>query len=349
VQRDGINFSIVSRHATSVTLLVYAPGEDNPILEFLIDPRLGRTGEVWHCFVRSLDPGVHYAYRMDCVPNPETRMHRFNPTRVLLDPYARAIVRAPAQRVPESAQSWRRGLVANSVFDWGADHRLSLNPADAVIYELHVRGFTRHPSSGVSRPGTFAGLVEKIPYLKELGVNVVELMPVWEFEEGETDRFDPATGKALVNFWGYHPVSFFVPQASYTSASGDGAPIREFKEMVKSLHAAGIAVILDIVFNHTAEGDERGVTHSFRGIDNAVYYMLEAETGSYLNYSGCGNTLNCNHPRVRNLIIDVLQYWVTEMHVDGFRFDLASVLGRGTDGEVLANPPIVEAIAENPS
>ena len=213
---------------------------------------------------------------------------------------------------------------------------------------MHVRGFTRHDSASVTHPGTFRGIIEKIPYLLKLGITAIELLPVTEFDEADNYRKNPLTGEALHNFWGYHPISFFAPKAAYAVEMTAGAQIREFKEMVKALHAAGIEVILDMVFNHTGEGNEEGRTLSFRGLDNSVYYIVDPQSGAYANYSGCGNTVNCNHPVVRDLIIDALCYWVTEMHVDGFRFDLASILGRGSDGEVLTNPPLLERIAGNP-
>ncbi len=219
---------------------------------------------------------------------------------------------------------------------------LNIPLVDSVIYEMHVRSFTRHPSSGVEHPGTFAGLIEKIPYLKKLGVTAVELLPVAEFEESDTDRVNPFTGEPLLNLWGYQTVAFFAPNTAYSSNVADGGQVREFRQMVRAMHQAGIEVILDVVFNHTAEGDEHGPTWSFRGIDNSTYYILDPETGKYLNYSGCGNTVNANNPVVRDFIRDCLHYWVMEMHVDGFRFDLASILGRGEDGSVLKNPPLLE-------
>ncbi|MCP4717423.1 MAG: glycogen debranching enzyme, partial [Deltaproteobacteria bacterium] len=225
---------------------------------------------------------------------------------------------------------------------------LNIHLADSVIYELHVRGFSCHDSAGVSQPGTFAGIIEKIPYLQELGVTAVELMPVNEFDEEDNPRSNPCTGELLKNYWGYSPLAFFAPKASYAADSDSGGTVREFKRMVKALHEAGIEVILDMVFNHTGEGDARGPTVSFRGLDNAVYYLIDSRTGRYHNYSGCGNTMNCNHPVVRDMVLDCLSYWVTEMHVDGFRFDLASILGRGRDGEVLSNPPLLEHIAGAP-
>ncbi len=214
-----------------------------------------------------------------------------------------------------------------------------------MLYELHVRGYTRHPSSGVEHPGTFLGLTEKIPHLNSLGVTAVELMPILEFDELEHERKNPLTGESLKNYWGYSPLSFFAPKASYAAKAGQ--QVREFKEMVKSFHRAGIEVILDVVYNHTCEGDEGGPTISFRGLDNAIYYMLDKE-GRYYNFSGCGNTLNCNHPVVRDLILDSLIYLATELHVDGFRFDLATILGRGANGKVLEDPPLIQHIAEHP-
>jgi isoamylase len=347
--RDGINFAIFSRHATSVWLLLYAPGDEEPVVEFPLDPRFNRTGDIWHAFVKGFDPGVHYAYRMDRRLNTGVRFHRFDPALTLLDPCARATaghVSWGEQHRPD--EKLRRGVVVDDGFDWGTDQPLNIPLSDTIIYETHVRGFTRDPSSGVSNPGTFAGLIQKIPYLVELGITAIELLPVHEFEEVDSNRTNPFTGERLLNFWGYQPISFFAPNAAYASNKSDTGQIQEFKELVRSLHAAGIEVILDVVFNHTAEGDERGPTFSFRGIDNAVYYMLDPRTGSYLNYSGCGNTLNCNHPVVRDLIVECLRYWVMEMHIDGFRFDLASVLGRGQDGSVLENPPLLESLAHDP-
>ncbi|HVY95141.1 MAG TPA: glycogen debranching protein GlgX [Bryobacteraceae bacterium] len=330
VLRGGINFSIFSRHATSVTLILFFPGEDEPLVEFPFDPHLNRTGDVWHAFLLGLDPGIHYAFRMERSPNFSPEIFRFDGRNVLLDPYARAL----------SGSSPRRAALIDNHFDWEFDQPLNIPLADSVIYEMHVRGFTRHPSSGVSKPGTFAGVIEKIPYLQTLGVTAVELMPIFEFDE--------TPEQPCVDYWGYNPISFFAPKASYASEGGDDGAIREFKTMVKRLHAAGIEVIVDAVFNHTAEGDEHGPTYSFRGIDNPIYYMLQPGSGRYLNYSGCGNTLNCNHPVARDLISDVLRYWVTEMHVDGFRFDLASVLGRAQDGSVLSSPPLLEHLALDP-
>jgi isoamylase len=342
-QPDGINFAIFSRHATSVVLVIYSPDDDEPLLEVPLDPRLNRTGDIWHALVRGIDGGVRYACRMDRSPDSGPHVHRFAPGCDLLDPYARAV-----SIESREGTSKRYGVIPNDSFDWELDQPLNRPLADSVIYELHVRGFTQDPTSAVRQPGTFRGLTEKIPYLKDLGVTAVELLPVHEFDETLCRYANPLTGERLVNYWGYDPISFLAPKPGYSSDPTPVGPVREFKEMVKAFHAAGIEVILDVVFNHTGEGDDQGPTLSFRGIDNAVYYMIDRETGGYLNYSGCGNTLNCNHPVVREFILDALRYWVTEMHVDGFRFDLASVLGRGQDGSVLVNPPLLERLAADP-
>jgi glycogen operon protein len=352
-RRDGVNFAVVSKDATAVTLVLFLPGDEEPVLELPLDPRLNRTGDIWHVFVRGLDPGIEYGFRVARSPNPEPWRHRFDPARVLIDPYGKAVAGLEGWGAGNGRKFGRlermRSRVVDEEFDWGAvEHPLNVPLADSVIYELHVRGFTRHPSAAVAHPGTFAGLVEKIPYLRELGVTAVELMPVTEFEEGDNPNSNPLTGAPLKNFWGYQPASFFAPKASYARDGRNAGAVREFKATVKAFHEAGIEVILDIVFNHTGEGNERGPTFCWRGLDNETYYLLEPGTGRYLNFSGCGNTLNCNHPVVRSMILTALRYWVTEMHVDGFRFDLASILGRGRDGEVLANPPLLEVIAADP-
>lgn len=349
--RGGINFSVFSKNATAVRLVLFAAANSEPLAEFPLDPRYNKTGDIWHAFVRGIDPGIEYGYRVARENGNNPPVHRFDPGKILVDPYARSLRGGETWgegHVDRAAPSLRRSRVADQQFDWKYDHPLNRHLADSVIYEMHVRGFTRHPSSGVRHPGTFLGLTEKIPYLKELGITAVELMPVTDFLETDSTLVAPATGKPLLNFWGYHPISFFALKASYAADARLGGEVREFKAMVKAFHDAGIEVILDMVYNHTGEGDERGATISFRGLDNSVYYILDPETGRDLNFSGCGNTLNCNHPVVRDLILDSLRYLVTEMHVDGFRFDLASILGRGTGGEVLANPPLLERIAGDP-
>jgi isoamylase len=349
VHRTGVNFSIFSKHATSCTLVLFEPGAKDPFVEYPLDPRSNRTGQVWHAFVEGLDAGGQYGFRFDMQPNPNPRIHHYDPSNVLLDPNARVLSHGGAWGAhPPGKRPYRNSVVIENHFDWGYDQPLNLPLVDSVIYEMHVRSFTRHPSSGVEHPGTFAGLIEKIPHLKKLGITAVELLPVAEFEESDTDRIDPFTGEPLLNLWGYQTVAFCAPNTAYSSNPVDGEQVREFKRLVKSLHDAGIEVILDVVFNHTAEGDEKGPTWSFRGIDNSTYYIIDPKTGDYLNYSGCGNTVNANNPVVRDFIRDCLHYWVMEMHVDGFRFDLASILGRGQDGSVLSNPPLLERLAYDP-
>jgi glycogen operon protein len=348
---DCVNFAVFSRHATALSLVLFRPGEPAPLVEFPLDPKINRTGDVWHIALRGLVPGFEYGYRAARSESADSPQHRFDPTQVLLDPYARA-VSGPSLWRAASRQAARegewRGLLIDNNFDWEMDQPLNRHLADTVIYELHVRGFSRHPSSEVEYPGSFRGVIDKIGHLKRLGVTAVELLPVTEFDEADNYRHNPLSGEPLHNFWGYHPLSFFAPKAAYAVDPTAGAQLREFREMVKALHAAGIEVILDMVFNHTGEGNQEGRTLSLRGLDNAVYYIVDPRSGAYANYSGCGNTVNCNHPVVRDLIIDALCYWVTEMHVDGFRFDLASILGRGPQGEVLSNPPLLERIAAQP-
>ncbi len=349
--RGGVNFSLFSRNATDVSLVLFAPSQVDPLAEFPLDARYNKTGDIWHACVRGLDPGIEYGFRVAMAGDSAQQLHRFDVQKILVDPYARSLTGGEiwGRGLIDRTASWlRRSRVIDPEFDWKLDQPLNKHLADSLIYELHVRGFTRHPSSGVRHPGTFHGLAEKIPYLKELGVTAVELMPVTDFLETDCLANNPATGDRLLNFWGYHPISFFALKASYASKPALGGEVREFKAMVKEFHDAGIEVILDMVYNHTGEGDDRGATISFRGLDNSVYYIADQATGSYLNFSGCGNTMNCNHPVVRDLILDSLRYWVTEMHIDGFRFDLASILGRDTDGSVLANPPLLERIAADP-
>ena len=347
---DGVNFSVFSKHATDVSLVLFLPGEIEPVLEIPLDSRYNRTGDVWHVLVTGIDPAVEYGFRMDRIPNAHPQIHRFDNRRVLLDPYARGLAGLEGWRKGYAAgRHGRLGLVRSKVvddeFEWGLEHPLNIPLADSVIYEVHVRGFTAHPSSGVAHPGTYEGLVEKIPYLKALGVTAVELLPVTEFEECDHAHKNPETGERLCNFWGYQPLSFFAPKASYSAAGTTEGAVRSFREMVKALHEAGIEVILDMVFNHTGEGMESGPTCCFRGLDNEIYYLADPRTGKYLDFSGCGNTLRCNHPVVRSLLLTALRYWVTEMHVDGFRFDLASILGRSRDGSVHPDPPLLELIA----
>jgi glycogen operon protein len=358
VKRSGINFAVFSKNAAEVSLVLFDTDEGPPFMEIPLRPCENKTGDVWHVLVKGVNPGVRYGWRMD---GEHSNIHRFNKDSVLIDPYSIALsggqrwgaeggcdAGGGAASTQTGTFKIRRSMVVEDTFDWGHDRQLKIPLSESIIYEMHVRGFTRHGSSLVKHPGTYAGVIEKIPYLRELGVTALELLPVNEFEESDSDRVNPVTGQRLLNYWGYQTINFFTPKASYAAAGGDGENLREFKTMVKALHEAGIEVILDVVFNHTAEGNERGPSLSFRGIDNCVYYILEPVTGDYHNYSGCGNTFNCNHPVVRGLIVDCLRYWVMEMHIDGFRFDLASILGRGRDGSVLANPPLLERIAADP-
>ena len=337
----GVNFAVFSRHARAVSLVFFMEGREEPLVEIALDPTINKTGDVWHIFVHDLSLDLLYGYRVDGVFTPE-KGHRFNPRVVLLDPHARAISGGHHWGVPEvpygkdSGQLTRRSRLVTDDFDWEGDHPLSTPMSRTVIYELHVRGFTQHPSSAVRHPGTFLGLCEKIPHLKALGVTAVQLMPVMEFDELDCPNKHPVTGERLRNYWGYNTLSFFAPKSAYAAEAGN--QVNEFKQMVKTFHAAGLEVILDVVYNHTSEGSENGPTLSFRGLDNSIYYMHDRQ-GKCLNYSGCGNTVKCNHPLVRDLIIESLVYWVAEMHVDGFRFDLASILGRGVNGEVLTDPP----------
>ncbi len=351
----GINFSIFSRHATGAVLVLYRSGIGAPLAEVELDAKINRTGRVWHVEVVGIDQDVRYGWRVDGPQQPEKGLV-FNKNLVLIDPYAQAItggstwgkpeIRHRAETDVEEEPFLRRCALPPEDFDWEDSNPPRRPLEDCVIYELHVRGFTVDPSSGVMHPGTYRGLVEKIPYLQELGITAVELMPVFEFDENEHMRHSKS-GDLLRNFWGYSPVSFFAPKASYASDGRGGRQVNEFREMVKAFHRAGIEVYLDVVFNHTAEGDERGPTLSFRGIDNPTYYILDKH-GKYKNYSGCGNTVNCNDINTRSLILDSLKHWVAEMRVDGFRFDLASILGRGEDGEVLEDPPLLERIANDP-
>jgi isoamylase len=364
---DGANFSFFSRHASRVRLEFFDHPEDaTPARAINLDPARNRTGDVWHVWVKGIRPGQLYAYRVDGPYRPKDGW-RFNFHKLLLDPFATAISRLPAWEfglaqgydppdpdgdpapsTVDNAGATPKCVYTHEHFDWHRDRPPRHPWADTVIYETHVRGLTIHPSSGVAHPGTFRGLTEKIAYLQELGVTAVELMPVQEFNEGEVKGINPQTGDLLGNYWGYDPVAFFAPKASYSSAGGVGQQKLEFKQMVQALHRAGIEVILDVVFNHTAEGNERGPTFCFRGIDNPIFYILGDDKRSYKDFTGTGNTVNANHPVVQDIILAALRHWVVEMHVDGFRFDLAAVLGRGRSGDLLPNPPLLERIAEDP-
>jgi isoamylase len=346
----GVNFSLYSRHATGIELLLFDREDDGqPGRVICFDPSINRTYHYWHIFVPDIHSGQLYGYRVYGLFNPGTGM-RFDGLKVLLDPYARGIAvpanysRSAAQEGGDNASTAMKSVVVDSsLYDWEGDKPLQRPSSQTIVYELHVKGFTRHPSSGVSEEvrGTFRGLIDKIPYLKDLGITAVELLPVFQF-----DPQDCPPGR--VNYWGYAPVSFFAPHQAYSSRPYGSGPVDEFRDMVKALHRAGIEVILDVVFNHTAEGDHEGPTLSFRGLDNGGYYVLEQDRSRYANYSGTGNTLNANHPILRRMIIDSLHYWVQEMHVDGFRFDLASILARDSLGQVMSNPPVLWDIESDP-
>ncbi|GAA0597409.1 glycogen debranching protein GlgX [Craurococcus roseus] len=335
---DGFNVAVFSRHATRMSVVLFDAG-GAAVRTVALDPARHRTGDVWHARLVGDLRGWGYALRAEGPWSPDAG-HRFDPRALLLDPYAPSLAGRPR---PGAA----RCLLADDRFDWGDDRPPRHPWRDTVIYEAHVRGLTAHPSSGARHPGRFLGVAEAIPYLRALGVTALELLPVQEApEEAGTGWEDPETGGPLRNYWGYDPVALFAPRAAY-AGEAPGAAVAEFKTMVRELHRAGIEVILDVVFNHTAEGGEDGPTFSFRGLDNAIYYML-LPGGGYADYTGCRNTLNCNHPVVRSLIVDCLRHWATQMRVDGFRFDLAAVLGRGRDGAMLPNPPLLEQIAEDP-
>lgn len=343
----GVQFNIFSRHATSVKLLLFNTPEDNrPSAVHNLSAEQNRTGDIWHIHIHGLETGQLYLYQVDGPHNPD-QGHRFQPNAWLLDPYAKALT----QQRPWT--DWRQDLmpkcvVVNDYFDWQGDTPLNYPLKESIIYETHVAGLSRHSSAGVQQPGTFNGVTELIPWFQELGITSLELLPIQEFNPYENIRRSPLTGRRLTNYWGYSTVGFFAPASFYAAAGHRGGQVSEFKSMVRELHKAGIEVILDIVFNHSAEGNEQGPTFSFRGLDNSIYYMLDESRRGYLNYSGCGNTMNCNHPIMRTLILDALRYWVMEMHVDGFRFDLGSILGRDRSGRLIENPPVLERIAEDP-
>ncbi len=337
----GVNFAIQSHGATSCELLLFHREAEEPyaVLKF---PDNYRIGFCYSMIVFGLDiEEFEYAYRVDG-PYDEKRGLRFDKTKILLDPYARAVTGQSRWGHKNNARHGYRARVVRSNFDWGPQRQTPIPMEDLVIYELHVRGFTKDDSSGVEQPGTFHGLKEKIPYLKELGVNAVELMPIFEFDEMRDARL--IDENELLDYWGYNPVSFFAPNTSYCSSLEYNREGLELKNMIKALHENGIEVILDVVFNHTAEGNELGPCFSFKGFDNNIYYMLTPD-GGYYNFSGCGNTLNCNHPVVQEMILDCLRYWVIEYRVDGFRFDLASILGRNEDGTPMNQPPLLRSLA----
>lgn len=348
---NGVNFSVCSRDASGIDLLFFDREDDaRPSRVISLDPFINRTYHYWHVFAPGIQAGQLYGYRVHGPFDPSNGM-RFDDSKVLLDPYGRGVV---VPRGYSREEAWKHGdnaatamksvVVDPSLYDWEGDTPLALPASRTIIYEMHVKGFTRHPNSGLEEKtrGTYHGLIEKISYLQDLGITAVELLPVFQF-----DSQDCPPGS--VNYWGYAPVSFFAPHQGYSSCRDTLAPVNEFRDMVKALHRAGIEVILDVVFNHTAEGDHSGPTLCFRGLDNNAYYVMEQGGSRYANYSGTGNTLNANHPIVRRMIVDSIRYWVQEMHVDGFRFDLASILARDSSGQVMANPPVLLDIESDPA
>lgn len=340
----GVNFTVYSYGATSCELLLYKRMEDEPyaVLPF---PESYRIGKVYSMIVFGLNIyDFEYAYRLDGPYNPSEGL-LFDKKNVLLDIYAKAVTGQSKWGTTQKEGVYYKARVVKDDFDWGSSKQLLIPMEDLIIYEMHVRGFSKHLSSGVKHPGTFEGLKEKIPYLKELGINAVELMPIFEFDEMKDYRV--VEGKPVVNYWGYSTVSFFAPNTSYTSAAEYNKEGTELKELIKELHDNGIECILDVVFNHTAEGNELGPCFSFKGYDNNIYYMLTPD-GKYYNFSGCGNTLNCNHPIVHQMILECLRYWTTVYHIDGFRFDLASILGRNEDGSPMSKPPLLQSLAFDP-
>ncbi len=350
VCNGGVNFSVFARDCSGIELLLFDHADDKTASRIItLDPRQNRTLYYWHTFVPDIGAGQLYGYRVSGLSDPQRGL-RFAPDKILIDPYGRAVVVPPgydraAACLPgdNTAQAMKSVVADPRGYDWEGDTPLKRSYSRTIIYEMHVAGFTKHPSSGVSaeKRGTYAGLIEKIPYLKDLGITAVELLPVFQF-----DPHDAPAG--LCNYWGYSPVSFFAPHAAYSSRKDPLGPLNEFRDMVKALHRAGIEVILDVVYNHTSEGDHKGPTFCYRGFANDVYYSMDS-LGTHIDHSGCGNTFNANHHIVRRLIIDSLNYWVREMHVDGFRFDLASILSRDGQGHPLKNPPIIWDIESDPA
>ncbi len=346
VEDDGVNFSVFSRHATGAELLLYAGERDQEPFQIIrLDPRHNRTFFSWHVLIPDLPPGTHYTWRMEGPYDPHRQGWRFDARIELVDPWARAVNVSHwnrLRRLREGVQPHDspRAIVLAEEYDWEGDAPLRLPTEQTIIYELHVGGFTRHPSSGVRHPGTFLGLIEKIPYLQALGITHVELLPIMAFDEQDVP--EQVWDAGLRNYWGYSSFGFFSPHPGYCVTPEQGTHRREFRDMVKALHKAGIGIILDVVFNHTSEAGADGPTMTFKGFGNETFYCLDSiDKGHYLDFTGCGNTLNANHPLVTHFILDALEYWVREMHVDGFRFDLASAMARDADGRPMANPPVL--------
>lgn len=346
VEPKGVNFALFSEYATGVDLLLFKNHDDKtPCQVIRLHTDINKTFHIWHVFVKGLKPGMHYAYRVHG-PKDVEGGHRFDPNKVLLDPYGKGVSktvwhRGDACGDQDNVHSSLRNVVIDTKnYNWEGDEPLNVPMSELVIYEMHVGGFTKSPTAGVKNPGTFRAIIEKIPYLRQLGVTAIELLPVFEFDETEILR--TVDGQPLRNYWGYSTMAFFAPHSAYCEDPEVGSHVNEFRDMVKALHKAGISVILDVVFNHTDEGNHQGPTYAFKGIDNKNYYHLVPGNEQYFNdYTGCGNTFNCNHPIPEKMIVECLEYWVKEMHVDGFRFDEASVLTRGENGAPMQYPPVI--------
>lgn len=351
----GTNFAVLSRHATLVELWIFDnAGASDPSIRVVLDRHLHRTGDIWHVRVGADLRGHGYLIRATG-PSVSDPRFRFDSRQLLLDPYAALIAACPAHAIPHPdgqepgvGNQAFKGVVTDQEFDWQGVTSPQHPWADTIIYEAHVRGLTIHPSSGARYGGQYRGVIEKIPYLQALGITALELLPVQAFDPRRGTNRHGGGSVERIDYWGYNPIALFAPHAAYASPEAFASPLVDFKTMVRELHRAGIEVILDVVFNHTGEGGRSGPVYSFRGLDNDIYYLLTADGSDYLDYTGCGNTLNCNHPVVRSMIIDCLRHWTVHMHVDGFRFDLAAVLGRGTDGTVLTNPPLLDEIVQDP-
>lgn len=367
----GVNFGVFSRNAKEVYLEIFKNFYDeDPIIKFKLDPEINKTGDVWHIFVEGAEAGMYYGYRVNGPYKPEAG-HRFNINKLLIDPYAKAIS-GMFDFEDKSVYSYEKDhsddlsfssldsgkyvkgiIIDDSQYDWGEDRHPRIPLRDTIIYEMHVSLFTMNKNSNVKDRGTYDGVIEKIDHLKELGVTAVELLPIFEFNKNELITTNPLTGELLKNVWGYNPIGFFAPTGNYIKGEQDigmrmGDQVFEFKDFVKALHKEGIEVILDVVYNHTGEGNEHGPTLSFKGFDNSIYYILENNKRYYGNYSGTGNTFNCSHSVVKELITDSLRYWVTEMHVDGFRFDLAAILGRDSSGRWIGDLSLLKDLADDP-
>lgn len=345
---QGINFALFSQHAEAVTLCLFAKDGKHPFKEIPLDPSIHRTGWIWHILLKNLGTTqINYGFK---ISGPKDPPHVYDGKKIVSDPYARGLSSSNMwahKRINEEERPLLGKVIVDAEFDWQNDRPPHIPLDEVVVYEMHVRAFTEHPSSKVKCPGTFLGIIEKIPHLKSLGVNAIELMPIFEFDECELHRVNPKTNEPLYNVWGYSTINFFAPMNRFASSSEWTAAMDEFRMMVREMHKAGIEVYLDVVYNHTAEGNHIGPIYSFKGIDNPVYYMLNPDH-TYRDYSGTGNTFNANHPVVAQLIVDSLRYWVSEMHVDGFRFDLASCLTRAEDGTPLEHPPVIQAICNDP-